>query len=159
VTALLAGSHRTVAVAESCTAGLLAARLTERPGASAHVLGGLVVYANEAKTALAGVDAALISRHGAVSGAVALALARGAAQRFGASVGVGVTGVAGPGGGTSEKPVGHVCFSAAEPDEGTGASLTRSADLPGDRAAVRDRSTTVALHILRRLLQGESDPA
>jgi nicotinamide-nucleotide amidase len=116
------------------------------------VLGGLVVYSNEAKTALAGVSADLIERVGAVSTEVAEALADGARSRLGAEVGVGSTGIAGPGGGTATKPVGLVCFSVAGPD---GARLTRSSRLPGGRADVRDRSTTVAMHLVRRLLRGE----
>lgn len=147
---------RSVAVAESCTGGLLAARLTERPGASEHVAGGVVAYSNEAKAALLGVDPELIERHGAVSGEVAEAMAGGAIARFGADFGIAVTGVAGPGGGSDEKPVGTVLWSARAAD---GATLTRSAHLPGDRAEVRDRSTTVALHLLRRLLDGEREPA
>jgi len=142
----------TIATAESCTGGLLAGRLTERAGSSAYVLGGLVVYANGAKTALAGVDAALVERVGAVSTEVAEALADGARTALGADVGVGITGVAGPGGGSEEKPVGTVCFSVAGPD---GARLTRRLHLPGGRADVRDRSTTVALHLVRRLLLGD----
>ncbi|HWT95147.1 MAG TPA: competence/damage-inducible protein A [Solirubrobacteraceae bacterium] len=153
VAALLSSRALTIATAESCTGGLLAGRLTERAGSSAYVLGGLVVYANEAKTALAGVDASLIEAHGAVSTEVAFALARGAAAALGADVGVGITGVAGPGGGTEEKPVGTVCFSVCHGD----ASLTRRLQLPGSRADVRDRSTTVALHMVRRLLLGEHD--
>jgi nicotinamide-nucleotide amidase len=150
---------RTVATAESCTSGLLAARLTERPGSSEYVVGGLVVYANAAKTALAGVDPALIERVGAVSEEVAEALARGAAERLDADFGIGITGIAGPGGGTPEKPVGTVCFSVcrrdAEPAGGnaSGSVITRRLRLPGDRAEIRDRSTTVALHLLRRLLR------
>lgn len=153
VAALLSSRALTIATAESCTGGLLAGRLTERAGSSAYVLGGLVVYANSAKTALAGVDAGLIERVGAVSTEVAFALARGAASALGADVGVGITGVAGPGGGTPEKPVGTVCFSVCHGD----ASLTRRVQLPGSRADVRDRSTTVALHMVRRLLLGEHD--
>jgi nicotinamide-nucleotide amidase len=144
----------TIATAESCTGGLLAGRLTELPGSSDYVLGGLVVYADEAKTALAGVPPELIARHGAVSTEVAAALADGARAALGADVGVGITGIAGPGGGTPDKPVGLVCFSVAGPG---GARLTRSAQLPGGRADVRDRSTTVALHLVRRLLAGERD--
>ncbi len=140
---------RMVAVAESCTGGLLAARLTERPGSSAYFAGGLVVYSNQAKVALAGVDSALIERHGAVSTEVAQALARGAVERLGADLGVGITGIAGPGGGTPEKPVGLVCFSVCVRH---GAELTRRAQLPGGRVDIRDRSTTVAMHMLRRLL-------
>ena len=110
---LLAAARETIAVAESCTGGLLAARLTERPGSSSDVLGGFVVYSNEAKIELAGVDPALIEAHGAVSGEVADALADGARERLGADVGVGVTGIAGPDGGTEDKPVGLVWFSVA----------------------------------------------
>ncbi|MGH2931009.1 MAG: nicotinamide-nucleotide amidohydrolase family protein, partial [Solirubrobacteraceae bacterium] len=154
VAELLAG--RSLAVAESCTGGLLASRLTDRAGASAYFRGGAVVYSTEGKIDLAGVDPALIERFGAVSTEVAEALASGAARRFSASIGVGITGVAGPDGGTAEKPVGLVCFSvfeAADPPR----LLTRRARLPGDRADIRDRSVTVAMHMLRRLLQGESD--
>ncbi len=151
VAALLAGRGLTIATAESCTGGLLAARLTDRPGSSAYVLGGLVVYSNDAKVALAGVDARLIERHGAVSEEVAQALAAGARERLGADVGVGVTGVAGPGGGSEQKPVGLVWLSLAGPGD---ASVTRSVNLPGGRADVRDRASTVALHMLLRALGG-----
>ncbi len=137
----------TIATAESCTGGLLAARLTEPPGASDYVRGALVAYANDVKAALAGVPGELIARHGAVSGEVAAALAEGARVRVGADVGVGVTGVAGPGGGTPEKPVGLVCLAVAGPGD---ARLSRSVNLPGGRADVRDRATTVALHLVRR---------
>jgi nicotinamide-nucleotide amidase len=137
-----------VAVAESCTGGLMAGRLTERAGSSAYVLGGATVYSNEAKVALAGVPEELITRHGAVSPEVAAALADGARARFGAAVGIGITGIAGPDGGTKEKPVGTVCLSVA----GESSRVDRTVRLPGDRAAVRDRTTTVAMHLLRRLL-------
>jgi nicotinamide-nucleotide amidase len=152
VATLLAG--RTVAVAESCTGGLMAARLTDRGGSSAYFPGGVVVYSNEAKAEIVGVDPALILRVGAVSTEVADALAAGAIERFHADYGIGITGIAGPDGGTEEKPVGLVCFTIASRD---GARLTRSARLPGNRADVRERSTTVAMHMLRRLLEGESD--
>lgn len=154
VATLLEG--RTLAVAESCTGGLLAARLTERPGSSAYVAGGVVVYSNEAKVALAGVRPGLIERHGAVSPEVAQALAQGARERFGAELGVGVTGIAGPGGGTPEKPVGRVCICVAG---GDAARMVRTLDLPGGRSDVRDRTTTVALHMLRTVLRGEAGPA
>jgi nicotinamide-nucleotide amidase len=143
---------RKVAVAESETGGLMSARLTERPGSSGYFAGGLVAYSNEAKVALVGVDGALIERAGAVSGDVAEALAEGATERFGVEFGVGITGIAGPDGGTDEKPVGTVCFSVLERG---GERITRSTRLPGGRADVRDRSTTVAMHLLRRLLVGE----
>jgi nicotinamide-nucleotide amidase len=148
---LLRAGGLTIATAESCTGGLLAARLTDLAGSSDYVLGGLVVYSNEAKVALAGVDPALIERVGAVSREVAEALADGARAALEADVGVGITGVAGPGGGTPEKPVGLVWFSVAGPDD---ARLTRSINLPGGRADIRDRSTTVAMHLVRRLLVG-----
>jgi nicotinamide-nucleotide amidase len=127
----------------------MAARLTDRAGSSDYVLGGVVVYSNAAKTALADVAPALIERHGAVSPEVAAALADGAIARFGAELGIGITGIAGPGGGSPEKPVGTVCLSVAERD---GTRIDRTVGLPGDRAMVRERTTTVAMHALRRLL-------
>jgi len=158
VAALLRGgdgvSTRTIATAESCTGGLLAARLTDPAGASEYVRGGVVAYANQAKVELAGVDPKLIEEHGAVSEQVARALAEGVRERMEADVGVGVTGVAGPGGGTEQKPVGLVWLSVIGPE---GAAIMRSVNLPGGRADVRDRATTVALHLLRRLLLGEVD--
>jgi nicotinamide-nucleotide amidase len=146
--------RRTIAVAESCTGGLLAARLTNPPGASEYVLGGVVAYSNEVKVAEVGVARATIERHGAVSSEVARALAVGARARLGADVGVGLTGIAGPGGGSEEKPVGLVWLSVAGPD---GMSLTRSVHLPGARPDVRERAVTVAMHLIRRLLAGEED--
>ncbi len=142
---------RTVAVAESCTGGLMAARLTERAGSSEYMLGGVTAYSNEAKIALADVPAELIERHGAVSPEVAAALADGARARFGADFGIGITGIAGPGGGTEEKPVGTVCLSVAGAD---GARWDRTVLLPGDRQTIRERTTTVTMHGLRRLLDG-----
>jgi nicotinamide-nucleotide amidase len=147
VAQLLAG-HR-IATAESCTAGLLAARLTDRPGSSDYVAGGVVAYSNEAKADLLGVDPALIEAHGAVSEPVAEAMAAGALQRFGADTAAAITGIAGPGGGTDEKPVGTVCFTVMLAD---GRAITRTLRLPGNRSDVRDRSTTVAMHLLRRAL-------
>jgi nicotinamide-nucleotide amidase len=146
---------RTIAVAESCTGGLMAARLTDPAGASVYVRGGIVAYANEVKSAQAGVDPALIERHGAVSTEVAEALADGARAQLGADIGVGITGVAGPGGGTEEKPVGFVCFSITGPGEDR---LTRSVTLPGGRPDIRDRATTVAMHLIRRALLGADVP-
>jgi nicotinamide-nucleotide amidase len=148
VAALLRGAL-TIATAESCTGGLLAARLTDPPGASEYVKGAIVAYSNEVKVSQAGVPAELIEAHGAVSAEVAEALADGARERLGADVGVGVTGVAGPGGGTAEKPVGLVWLSVAAPD---GVRMTRSVNLPGGRSDVRDRATTVAMHLIRRVL-------
>lgn len=148
VAQLLTG--RRIATAESCTAGLLAARLTERPGSSAYVAGGVVAYANDAKAQLLGVDPALIEEHGAVSEPVAEAMADGALSRFGADTAVAITGIAGPGGGTEDKPVGTVCFSVRLAG---GATQTRTLVLPGNRADIRERSTTVAMHLLRSTLQ------
>jgi len=153
VAGLLAG-HR-IAVGESCSGGKLAARLTDRPGSSDYFAGGVVAYSNEAKTELLGVPAELIERHGAVSNEVAEALADGAMARFGADLGVGITGVAGPGGGTAEKPVGYVCICVKSAD---GRLLARDPQLPGSRDDVRDRSVSVAMHMLRRHLLGEDLP-
>jgi nicotinamide-nucleotide amidase len=153
VAALLTG--RWIGLAESCTGGLLAARLTERAGASDYVAGGVVSYSNEAKSSLLGVDPGLIERFGAVSPEVADAMASGALERFGADTAVAITGVAGPGGGTEAKPVGYVCVCVKTSD---GRMLARDPRLPGDRAEIRDRSTTVAMHMLRRLLRGEASP-
>jgi nicotinamide-nucleotide amidase len=152
---------RTLAVAESCTGGLMAARLTERAGSSSHFAGGVVAYSNRAKINLVGVPASMIEQFGAVSTEVAEALADGAAERFGGEVGVGITGIAGPDGDTEEKPVGFVCFSVCvrvlgDPP-GTAGRITRSVRLPGGRADVRERSTTVTMHLLRRLLRGETE--
>ena len=113
-----------------------------------------MAYSNEAKVSQVGVPVELIEHHGAVSGQVARALADGVRERLEADVGIGVTGIAGPGGGSDEKPVGLVWFSLSTSD---GSHLTRSVTLPGQRADIRDRATTVAMHLLRRLLLGESD--
>lgn len=152
VAGLLAG--RTIATAESCTAGMVAARLTDRAGSSAYVAGGVVSYSNEAKMNLLGVSPHLLAEHGAVSEPVAEAMAAGALERFGADTAVAISGIAGPGGGTPEKPVGTVCFSVRLAD---GDTLTRTLLLPGDRSDVRERSTTVAMHLLRRLLSPPDD--
>jgi nicotinamide-nucleotide amidase len=146
-------SGRRIATAESCTAGLLAARLTDRPGSSDYVMGGVVSYSNEAKAQLLGVDPALIETHGAVSEPVAEAMAAGALERFGADTAVAITGIAGPGGGTAEKPVGTVCFTVKLAD---GPTDTRTLRLPGNRSDVRERSTTVAMHLLHRALSPEA---
>ncbi|MGI8713423.1 MAG: competence/damage-inducible protein A [Solirubrobacteraceae bacterium] len=149
---------RTLAVAESCTAGLLAARVTDRPGASEYFLGGAVVYSDQAKIDLAGVEPALIQRVGAVSTEVAQALAEGIALRFASDLGVGITGIAGPGGGTESKPVGLVCISVYDRTSSPSSrQITRCTVMPGGRADIRDRSVTVSLHLLRRLLLGEGD--
>jgi nicotinamide-nucleotide amidase len=147
VAQLLAG--RRIATAESCTGGLLAARLTDRAGSSAYVSGGVVAYANEAKTELLGVEPDLLAAHGAVSEPVAEAMADGALNRFGADTAIAITGIAGPTGGTDDKPVGTVCFTVKLAD---GETFTRTIRLPGDRSDIRERSTTVAMHMLRRAL-------
>jgi nicotinamide-nucleotide amidase len=152
---LLGPPVRTVAVAESCTGGLMAARLTERPGSSAYVLGGVTAYSNEAKIGFADVPAELIERFGAVSPEVARALAMGAAGRFGADFGIGITGIAGPDGGTPDKPVGTVCVCVAADVP----LIERAIRLPGDRTSVRERTTTMAMHMLRRALLEGREPS
>jgi nicotinamide-nucleotide amidase len=153
VAGLLAG--RRIAVAESSTGGLLAARITDRPGASDYFAGGVVAYSDEAKSGLLGVAPELIAEKGAVSPQVADAMADGAMTRFDADVGCAITGIAGPGGGSDEKPVGYVCFCVRD---ARGPMIARDPRLPGGRADVRDRSVTVAMHLLRMLLRGEEPP-
>jgi nicotinamide-nucleotide amidase len=146
--------HR-LAVAESCTAGLMAARITDRPGSSEYFAGGVVSYSDEAKSEILGVDPKLIAAHGAVSPEVAHAMAAGALSRFDADVACAITGIAGPGGGTEEKPVGLVCWCVLDAE---GRELERDVVMPGDRVEIRDRAVTVAMQILRRLLRGEGLP-
>jgi len=138
----------TLTTAESCTGGLVAARLTAIPGSSDVFLGGVVAYSNDLKERELWVPRELLEAHGAVSAEAAEAMARGARERFGADVAVSVTGVAGPGGGTEEKPVGLVFLHAAGPDD----EQPRRIDLPGDRDMIRGRATAAALHLVRRLL-------
>ena len=145
--ALLARGE-TVATAESCTAGRVAAALTRKPGSSAWMLEGAVVYSNAAKERLCGVPAAMLEEHGAVSEPVALALAQGVRQRSGATWGLATTGIAGPGGGTEDKPVGTVHIAVAGP-EGTAHRLLR---LPGDRQHVMDLSVASVLKLLHEQL-------
>ncbi len=137
-----------LATAESCTGGMVAARLTDVPGSSDVVLGGVVAYANEVKTAELGVAEALLTAHGAVSAEVAAAMAAGVRSRLGADIGISVTGVAGPDGGTEEKPVGLVYFHVSSPDGEAG----RQFSLPGDRETIRARATVAALHLARTVL-------
>lgn len=139
----------TLATAESCTGGLVAARLTSVPGASEVFLGGLVAYSNGMKRESLGVPEEVLERHGAVSAEAAEAMAAGARERLGADVAVAVTGIAGPGGGTPEKPVGLVYLHAEGPDGGRSVEFT----FPGDRDPVRRRSAVAALHLVRRLLE------
>jgi competence/damage-inducible protein CinA-like protein len=145
----------TLATAESCTGGLMAARLTSVPGSSDVFLGGVVAYADEVKAAELGVSENVLRAHGAVSAEAAAAMATGARARLGADVAVAVTGVAGPGGGSAEKPVGLVYLHA----EGPAGSRGRELNLPGDREAIRVRSTVAALHLLRTLLAQSRDEA
>ena len=155
VLSLAAASGLRLATAESCTGGLVAARLTDIPGSSTSFVGGVVAYADEMKRAQLDVPEELLAAHGAVSAEVAAAMAEGARRRLDADVAVAVTGVAGPGGGTSEKPVGLVYIHAAGPE----GSLARVLDLPGGREQIRVRATVTALHLLRALLTGSRDEA
>jgi competence/damage-inducible protein CinA-like protein len=148
VLALCRARGLTLATAESCTGGLIAERLTRVPGSSDVFLGGIVSYANEVKVNQLGVPAELIEQHGAVSPEVAAAMAAGARERLGADVSVADTGVAGPGGGTEEKPVGLVYVAAETPD----ASRVLDFNYPADRQAVRSRAAVAGLHLVRRLL-------
>jgi nicotinamide-nucleotide amidase len=143
----------TLATAESCTGGLVAARLTSVPGSSDVFVGGVVAYSNEVKARELGVPEATLERFGAVSEEAAEAMTAGARERLGADVAVSVTGVAGPGGGTPEKPVGLVFLHA----QGPNGSLARRLDFPGDREAIRGRATAAALHLVRTLLSQSHD--
>ena len=147
VATLLLG-HR-LGLAESCSGGLLAARITDLAGASEYFAGGVVAYSNEAKAELLEVDPELIEAKGAVSPEVAEAMAIGALERFDADVAVSITGIAGPGGGSEEKPVGYVCFNARLAD---GTSIARDPVIPGGRPDIRERSALVGMHLLRQLL-------
>jgi nicotinamide-nucleotide amidase len=140
---------RRLALAESCSGGLLAARITDLAGASEYFAGGVVAYSNEAKAQLLGVDPELIEAKGAVSPEVAEAMAIGALERFDADVAVSITGIAGPGGGSEEKPVGYVCFNARLVD---GTAIAREPVIPGGRLDIRERSALVGMHLLRQLL-------
>jgi nicotinamide-nucleotide amidase len=145
---LLRARGLTIAAAESCTGGLLMSRLTDVPGSSDYVRAGVVAYSNEAKTTLVGVPADLIAAHGAVSEPVAVALADGIRERTGADVGVGITGIAGPGGGSEQKPVGTVAVAVS----GIGPARVRTLCVPGGRTQVKFWSTQAALDMVRRAL-------
>jgi nicotinamide-nucleotide amidase len=151
VATLLLG--RKLALAESCSGGLLAARITDLAGASEYFAGGVVAYSNKAKSELLGVEPGLIEAKGAVSPEVAEAMAIGAIERFDADVAVSITGIAGPGGGSEEKPVGYVCFNARLAD---GTAIARDPVIPGGRLDIRERSALVGMHLLRILL-GEQE--
>ena len=148
VLSLLRERGLTLATAESCTGGLVSARLTDVPGSSSVFVGGIVAYSNDLKAAQLGVPESVLQEHGAVSAETAAAMARGARERLGADVAVSVTGVAGPDGGTEEKPVGLVFLHASGP---RGERQLRF-DFPGDRATIRGRATVAALHLVRRLV-------
>lgn len=139
-----------IATAESCTGGMVSAALTDVPGASDVFLGGVIAYGNTAKAGMLGVPEGMLAQFGAVSEQVAKAMAEGALERFGAGLAVAVTGVAGPGGGTEDKPVGLVWFGIADSAGSEGLSRT----FPGDRDRVRRRASLFALDLLRRTLEG-----
>jgi nicotinamide-nucleotide amidase len=146
-----------VAFAESCTGGLATSRMTDVPGSSEYVERSIVAYSNRAKIELLGVPEALIAEHGAVSEAVALAMASGIRTRAGVNVGVGITGIAGPGGGSEQKPVGTVCIAIAgatgeTSDEAGSASKVRTFRFPGGREMVKAMSANWAIDMLRRFL-------
>lgn len=143
-----------MAAAESCTGGLLTARMTDVPGSSAYLRAGVVAYANDAKVDLLGVDRALIDAHGAVGEPVAAAMAAGVRGRTGADMGVGITGIAGPGGGTDAKPVGTVVIAVST----EGAEVVRTRRMLGDRDLIRDMAVNAALDMARRLLTGRPVP-
>jgi nicotinamide-nucleotide amidase len=148
---LLKGHGFTIAVAESCTGGLISHRLTQVPGSSAYVDRGAICYSNRAKTEMLGVPVELIAKHGAVSHEVAAAMARGIRERANVSVGLSVTGIAGPGGATETKPVGLVYVGL---DGGPQGAVTREFRFHGDRSMIKQRSTQAALDLLRRWLAG-----
>jgi nicotinamide-nucleotide amidase len=148
----LAERGETLAVAESCTGGLLGGAITSVPGSSSAFLGGIVAYSNAVKIAALGIDPGMVEREGAVSEPVARAMAEGVRTRMGADWALAVTGIAGPDGGTESKPVGLVWIAAAS----AAGTLARRLMLGGDRAAIRARSVSAALELLRRALTGES---
>lgn len=173
VVAALRAQQQTLAIAESCTGGLLGSRITQVAGASEVFLGGAITYANALKSTQLGVPEAVMVAHGAVSEPVARRMAQGACHRFGANFGIGITGIAGPGGGTDEKPVGTVHIALAgpcpvtercDPDELDGAQseipvVHRSVRFPGSREMVRWQASQLALELLRRALQSAGVPA
>jgi nicotinamide-nucleotide amidase len=148
---LLRDQGRTLALAESCTGGIVASLITDIPGSSAYFLGGVVSYANEAKESLLGVQRQTLEAHGAVSSEAAREMARGATDRFGADVGASITGIAGPDGGSAEKPVGTVWFGIADRD---GRETVKRRAFLGDRSLIRRTASVHALELLRRHLVG-----
>lgn len=145
-------SGKTLAVAESCTAGMLGMRITQIPGSSDYFKGGILCYSNQAKEELCGVPPELLQKHGAVSAEVAEALAKGVRDSLHSSIGLSITGIAGPGGGSPEKPVGLVYIGVSDGKQ----TENRHRIMPGDRESIRERSTYLALSWLRRFLQRSS---
>ncbi len=154
VGALLVEKRSNIGVAESCTGGLVSSRLTDVPGSSAYFRGGLTTYSNETKVSVLGIEEKLLKEHGAVSEPVAKAMAMNARLLLNADYGLGVTGIAGPGGGTSDKPVGTVCLALVGPD---GFLKFRRLSLPGGRERVKFQASQNALDLLRRALIREGD--
>ena len=150
----LTESGNSLAVAESCTAGMLGMHITRVPGSSLYFKGGILCYSNEAKMALCGVPAELIEKYGAVSAEVAEALAQGVRKTLNSSIGLSITGIAGPGGGTPEKPVGLVYIGVSDGKR----TENRHRIMPGDRESIRERSTYLALSWLRRFLKQTDSP-
>jgi PncC family amidohydrolase len=146
---VLRSQDMTLATAESCTAGLIAKRLTDHAGASDVFIGGVVAYHDSLKTDALGVSEEALERHGAVSEPVAIQMARGVVERCGADVGLAVTGVAGPGGGSVDKPVGRVWLAVSIGSEVT----ARSFDFMGDRTAIRERAAQAALALVLRAIE------
>jgi len=146
----LAGRSMTIATAESCTGGLIASRITSVAGSSAYFEGGFVTYSNEAKTILLGVPPEIIEKHGAVSAETARAMARGAREKLNVDIAVAVTGIAGPGGGTADKPVGTVFISVAVPEK----IFVREFHFPGTRQKVRKQTADEALAFVLDCLEG-----
>lgn len=157
---LLIKKKRTLALAESCTGGLAAHRVTDVPGSSRYFLGGIVSYSDRVKSSMLGVDARLIKRHGAVSAPVAMAMAQGVRRALGASIGVAITGIAGPAGGSAKKPVGLVYIAVAGLPAGglmagLGKTFAQKCLFFGSRSDIKSRSADKALDILRLLLMGK----
>jgi nicotinamide-nucleotide amidase len=148
---MLTRRQMTVAVAESCTGGLVTSRLTDVPGSSRYVDRAMVCYSNDAKVDLLGVSELILSKYGAVSEEVALAMATGVRERSGTDIGVGITGIAGPTGGTAQKPVGTVAMAVVTPD----ASSVRTRTFVGDRTLVKFQASQAALDLTRRVLAGQ----
>ena len=152
---LLTDQKQTIALAESCTGGLIGHRLTQVPGSSVYLDRGMICYSNKAKTDLLGVSPDLIEKHGAVSAEVAAAMAKGVRERSGVSIGLSVTGIAGPGGATATKPVGLVYVGL---DTERGQSITKEHRFHGDRTVIKQRASQAALDLLRRWLLNKAAP-